>query len=119
MTRKLPTQIGPALILALGIIASSLVTALASGSPWLVGAGVLVAAVSILGADVLDVWLRRQSLIPSLNGIVAVTALLLACGIVAIRDPKLVSMLIPVLGGGSASAILFKGQSRACARRSH
>jgi hypothetical protein len=44
---------------------------------------------------------------------------LLACGIVATRDSGLVSMMIPVLGGGSASAILFKGQSRACVRRSH
>lgn len=119
MTRKDSVHLAPALVLALGIIVSSLLTVSASGSLGLVGAGVLLMAVSIVGADVLDAWLRRQSLIPSPQGILAVVALLVACGIVALRGPGLVSMLIPVLGGGSATALLFKGQSGACYRRGH
>jgi hypothetical protein len=101
----------------MGIIVSTLIAVSASGSRWLIGAAVVLAAVSIVGADALDGWRRRRSLAPSVQGVVAAAALLVACGIVAIRDFELVAMLIPVLGGGTASAVLFKGQSCVCARR--
>jgi uncharacterized membrane protein len=119
MTRKSSTQLVPAVVLALGILASALIAASASGSLWLVGAGVLLLAASLAGADVLDSWLRRRSLVPSPSVVLVAVALLVACGIVAIRDPESVLMLIPVLGGGSASAVLFKGQPGACDRRGH
>jgi hypothetical protein len=117
MTQKHFIQLGPPLVLALGIVVSTLLAVSGSGSLWLVGAGVLLAAVSILGADILGAGLRGEPLVPSLLGIVAMAALLMACGIVALRDPKLVPMLIPLVGGGSTTVFLFNDRSRACVSR--
>jgi len=118
MTRKYLVHLAPALVLALGILAATFVASSGSGSLWLLGAGVLWAAVSIVAADILGARLRGEPLLPSVNGIFAVVALLMACGIVALRDPELVPMLIPIVGGGSTTILLSNGQRGACARRS-
>ena len=117
MSRKSWIEAIPSLVFAIGIIASTLVVVLASGSGWLIAAGTLLLAVSLLGADVLSSWLRGESLAPSPAAILSAVAFLVACGIAAVQDPNLVAMLIPVLGGGSGVILLRpRGRSSLCER---
>jgi hypothetical protein len=118
MSRKHWNEIIPALVFAIGILASTLVAVLASGSGWLIAASTLLFVVSLLGADVLSSRFRGESLAPSPIAMLLAVAFLVACGIVAVRDPALVATLIPVLGGGSGVSLLWrsKGRSSLCAR---
>ena len=117
MSRKHWTELAPSLVLASGIVLSTLVAVLPMAPGWRVGAGALLLTLSILGADMLSSRLRGESPVPSPVAIVVASAYLVTCGIVALRDPALIAMLIPILGGG-ASAILLprRGRSGACER---
>ena len=117
MSRKSWIEAVPSLVFAMGILASTLLVVLASGSGWLMAAGTLLLSVSLLSADVLSSWLRGESLAPSPAAILSAVAFLVACGIVAVKDPSLVAMLIPVLGSGSGVILLRpRGRSSLCGR---
>ena len=117
MPRKPWIEAAPSLVFALGIIASTLLVVLASGSGWLIAAGTMLLTVSLVGADVLGSWLRGEALAPSPAAVVSAVALLVACGVVAVAEPSLVAMLIPVLGGGSGVILLRpRGRSSVCGR---
>ena len=118
MSRRYRIEIVPSLVLAIGVLTSTLWVVLAAGSGWLIAAGTLLFALSLVGTDMLSSRLRGESSAPSPIAILSAVAFLVACGIVAIRDPALVAMLIPVLGSGSGITLLVrsKGRSSLCAR---
>jgi hypothetical protein len=117
MSRKHWIEAVPSLVFAIGIIASTLLVVLAAGSGWLMAAGALLLAGSLVGADVLSSRLRGESLAPSPTAILSAVAFLVACGIVAIKDPRLVAMLIPVLGSGFGAILVRpRGRSSLCGR---
>src|SRR6266700_6265526 len=65
MTRKHWIDLSPSLVVGVGIIASTLVAVLAAESGWLVLAGPLLLALTVVSADVLHSRLKRRSSGPS------------------------------------------------------
>lgn len=117
MTRKHWVDLGPSLVVAAGIIVSSLVAMLAAESGWLVLAGPLCLALAVVSADVLRSRLKGEPSGPSPAALLVGGAFLLAGGIVALRDPSLVKTLVPVLGPAAWVALLQprpEGGRKAC-----
>jgi hypothetical protein len=115
MTRKVGVDLGTSLIVAVGIVVSTGITVLAAESGWLVLAGPLLLALAFVGADVLRSRLNGESSGPSWAALLLGASFLLAGVIVALRDPSLVSTLIPA--GGSAgwvSLFLVRPEGRRC-----
>lgn len=116
MTKRYWIELGPALVLGLATIVSTLIAVWESDSRWLIGFGPLLMAFSIVGADVMGSRLQGESPGPSPAALLVAAAFLVACGIAAFRGPLLIAMLIPILGGGSSTVILSNGRSRSCGR---
>jgi hypothetical protein len=116
MTRKYWLALSPSLLLAGGIIASTLLAALAAKSGWLVLAGPLLLALTVVSADVLSSRLQGESARPSGAALILGGTFLLAGSIVAHRDPSLVKTLLPVVGAASWVTILLRseGGRKAC-----
>ena len=112
MTRRLWHRRGPALVLAGGILISTAAAVLTSGSPWTVAAGPLLFAAAVLGADVLG--RRAESSAPSREALVLAAAFLVACGTIALADPRLLPAVIPVLGGSAVSMVPLSTAPRGC-----
>jgi hypothetical protein len=98
MARKYWLDLGPSLLVGAGIVAATFVAVLAAESGWLVLAGPLLLALTVVGADVLGSRLRGKPSRPSWTALFIGGSFLLAGLIVALRDPSLVKTLIPVLG---------------------
>ena len=113
MTRQSMASIGPALLVAGGIIVSTAMAA--SGSRGLIATGVILFALLILAADMSAGRLKGESMAPTFSAILMSTAFLLACGLVAMKNSESVAMLIPILGGVVVVPILSTARSgRAC-----
>ena len=113
MTRQSKAAIGLHLILAGGIIVSTALAA--SGSAARTTAGVILLALLILAVDMLAGRLKGKSMAPTFTAILISASFLLACGIVAMKNPGLVAMLIPVLGCSTVIPILSLSRTgRAC-----
>ena len=98
MARKYWLELGPTLLVGTGIVAATFVAVLAAESGWLVLAGPLLLALTVVGADVLGSRLRGKPSRPSWTALLVGGSFLLAGLIVALRDPSLVKTLIPVIG---------------------
>jgi hypothetical protein len=109
MTRQSKVAIGLHLVLAGGIVIS---TALAASGSIGRTAGVILFALLILAVDMMAGRLKGQSMAPTFSAILMSAAFLLACGIVALKNPGLVAMLIPVLGCSTAIPILSLSRTR-------
>jgi hypothetical protein len=116
MTRKHWLDLGPSLLVAAGILLSTLLAGLAARSGWLVLAGPLLLALAVVSADLLSARLRGKSARPSPAALLLAGSFLLACAIVALRDPGLVKTLPPILGGAAWVALLRRdgGRRRTC-----
>jgi len=116
MARKYWLDLGPSLLVGVGIVAATFVAVLAAGSGWLVLAGPLVLALAVVGADVLGSRLRGKPARPSLIALSIGGSFLLAGLIVALRDPSLVKTLIPVIGITSWPALMLRpgGPRKTC-----
>jgi hypothetical protein len=101
MTRRHWVDLGPSLVVAAGIIVATRVAVLAAEAGWLVMAGPLLLALAVVGADVLYSRLQGKSSGPSRAALLLGGTFLLAGVIVALRDPSLVSTLIPVTGSAA------------------
>jgi hypothetical protein len=112
MTRKSWRALGPSLVLAAGIVVSTLAALLAARSGWLVLAGPLLLALAVVGADVLDSRLRGRSSRPSRAAFLLGGAFLWAGLIVALRDPGLVKTLVLVLGPMSWVTLFLRAEGR-------
>ncbi len=108
----------PSLLLAVGVVASTAVAVLAAESGWFVLAGPLVMALAVVGASILGYQLYGDSRDTFRGALILGAALLLAGAIVTLRDPSLVAMLMPVLGGGAAAFVVLNMDKRIKGRRS-
>jgi hypothetical protein len=116
MTRKDWLDLGPSLLVGAGIVVSTLIAVLAARSGWLILGGPLVLALAVVSADVMDSRLRGESSGPSRAALLLGGAFLLASAIVALRDPSLVKMLIPVFGAAGWVTLLLRpgGRRKPC-----
>jgi hypothetical protein len=117
MARKYWLELGPSLLVGAGIVAATFVAVLAARSGWLVLAGPLLLALTVVGADVLSSWLRGKPSRPSWIALFIGGSFLLAGLIVALRDPSLVKTLIPIIGVTAWPTLLLRpGSSRKTCR---
>lgn len=118
MIQKYWLDLGPSLLVGGGVIVSTLIAVLAAQSGWLVLTGPLLLALTALSADAWASRRRGNSSRPSRPALLLGGAILLAGLIVTLRDPGLVKMLIPIIGGAAWVSILRRSGSRrkACAR---
>ena len=108
MTRKHWLDLGPSLLIATAIVASTLLAALAARSGWLVLASPLLLALAVVGVDGLNSRLQRDPSAPSRASLILGGAFLLAGWIVAQSDPALVKTLIPVSGTAAWVTLLSR-----------
>lgn len=106
MSRKVLAESGPSLVLAFGIVASTMIAVSASGSWWAIA--VLLLVVSMAAADVLATKLQGGSRALSAGMMIVAVAILLANGMLALRDPALVGQFIPIFGAGAAAVLLLR-----------
>ena len=118
MTRKHWIDLSPSLVVGVGIIASTLVAVLAAESGWLVLAGPLLLALTVVSADVLHSRLKGRSSGPSWAALLLGGAFLLA-GMIVGRDPSLVSTLIPTCGSAAWIILLTHPESVHTEHRGH
>lgn len=104
-------QFGPALVLASALLVSEAIAVLTWDSTWMVAAGALLFALSLVGADVL-VSRRAESAGPSGQSLLLAAAFLVACGITILADSRLLAIMIPILGGGAAIPVLLRAGDR-------
>jgi hypothetical protein len=119
MTRKALLDLGPSLVVALGIILASLAAVLTTESGWWVMTGPLLLSLSVVGADLLHARLAGESSAPSPAALLLGGSFLLASAIVAISDPFLVALLIPVIGSTGWVTLFLRrpaGGPRLCNR---
>ena len=106
--------IGP-IILASGIICSTVAANLASDSRWLVLAGPLGMAITLLAVAAIDHRWYGASRARVVAALILGGAIVLAGLIVAQRDPSRVARSLPIFGGVSAVLIganLGQGRSK-------
>ncbi len=116
MTRKYWLELGPGLLVGVGIILSTLLAVLAAASGWLVLTAPLLLALTVVAADVLNSRLQGKSSGPSWTALFVGGAFFLAGLIVSLRDPSLVKTLMPIIGAGAWVPIrpLPEGRARTC-----
>lgn len=113
MQRRFWFDLVPSLLIGLGIIAATFIAKQAADSGWLVLVAPLFLAITVVGADMLNSWLRGESVRPSWPAVLLGVAFLLAGGIVALRKPSLVATMIAVSGASAwVTLLLSPGQRR-------
>ncbi len=106
MSRKVLAESCPSLVLACGIILSTTIAVAAPGPWWTVA--VLLLVLSIAAADLLAGRLQGNSRALS-PGLLAVSvAILVASGLLAMRDPALVDPFITLVGACAAAMLLLR-----------
>ena len=96
----------PSLLLAIGVLASTIVASQLSNS-WLTMVGAVIMTVTLIGACALfpqSGGVRRKAM---QSAIILGAALLLASVIVVLKDPALLAFLMPILAGGAAATIVL------------
>jgi len=103
----------PAIVLALGILAGTAVSAWLEDSGWLVMAGPLVLAGSLVAAGVLAQRRCDASAARTRAAIGVGAIFVVAAAIIAWRDPARVANIVPLLGAGG---LVVLGTPKRCAR---
>jgi hypothetical protein len=112
MKRRFWFDLGPSLLIGLGIIAATSLAKRAADSGWLVLAAPVFLALTVLGADILNSRLRGESMRPTPAALLLAASILLACGIVTLKSPRLVATLIPISGSAAWVTLLLSPASR-------
>lgn len=94
-----------ALLPAVAMLAAAALAAIAPPSPWIAAAGPLLLVSAMVVADAIQRRRAGGRWRPSASALVIAAAILVACGIVGLRDPGNVAMMVPILG--SCTAIPF------------
>lgn len=110
MARKLRIDLGPALMVGVGILVSTFVAALATA--WWVLAAPVLLALAVVGADVVRSRLRGMTSGPSPTALLLTGAILLAGLSVTLRDPALVKTLLPLVGAAAWAVLLPHSRNR-------
>jgi hypothetical protein len=116
VTRRYWLSLGPSLLVAVGIIVSTLIAKRFDHSLPLVLASQLLLALAMVSADVLGSRLRGEAAGPSPAALILGVSFVLAGFIVAFRDPSLVKTFIPLSGAGAWVVIVGRSEAsrRAC-----
>jgi len=105
MSKSQRRGLGPILLLAAGIIVSTVVAWLLPHSAWLALVGPVIMAATLVGASALfprPSGVRRRAIRQALF----LGAALLLAGVIVIRqDPALLASLLPIFGGGAAAIV--------------
>ena len=112
MKRQDWLDLGPRSLMGAGVLISTYIGARAVHWGWLVLAGPLFLALVIIAADLWDARLGGESSRPSAAALIAGASIVLAGGLVILRDPNRVLTLLPVLGGASGASLLWRSQRR-------
>ena len=113
MPRKAWLELVPSLLVGAGIVVATLIAVRTAESGWLVLAGPLCLALSVVSADMAASRLKGESLSgPSWPALLLGGSFLLAGWIVALRDPNLVKTLIPTIGATAWAILLMRPDSR-------
>lgn len=108
------SNLGPALLVAVVMLVSTALAGRAPHASWTAVAGPLLLALALVGADLV----HRRRFLPSPSALLLAAAILVACGIVAARDPDRLAGMMPILGGGAAIPLLLRHQgARTACRR--
>lgn len=117
MARKIWLDLGPSLLVAIGILASTFVAVRTADSGWWVLSAPLLLALTVVGADVMGSRLRGLSSGPSWVSLLLGATFLLSGAIMALRDPSLVKLFIPIVGSSAwTSLLLLPGNRRKACR---
>ena len=116
MTAKNWTDLGPNILLAAGLLVSTAISVWSSDAGWWVLSGPLLLALTLVAADVLAARSRGISRGPSWSAVISGLSLVLACTLIALLEPAQVAMMLPILGGGVAVAVLSPDRRKACRR---
>jgi Na+-translocating ferredoxin:NAD+ oxidoreductase RnfD subunit len=111
MTRRFWLSLGPALLVAFGILAGTLAAKFTAGFGWWVITGPVLLAVSVVCADLFQARLRGKPLIPSLAALMIAAAFLAAGVILALYNPESMPLIIPVIGAACSVAIRSRSNS--------
>ena len=116
MNRKHFTAVGPSLIVAAGIIGSTFIAVVAADWQWLVMAAPAVLALAFVGADLLAARMGGCEARPSWPVLLLGATIILASQLVALRDPAMMKMLLPVIAGPLWVTLMLRtdGGGRAC-----
>ena len=106
MSRKVLAESCPSLVLAFGIILSTIIAVSAPGPWWTVA--VLLLVLSIAAADLLAAGLQGGSRALSPGMLAVSVSILVASGLIAMRDPALVDQFIPIVGACAAAVLLLR-----------
>ena len=112
MTRQSWFELGPGLIVGVGILVATFIAGRTAASGWLVLAGPLLLALAVVGADLLASRLRGEFRGPSWAALILAGTSLLAAAIVADRDPSLVKTLVAINGAGAWVPLLARPARR-------
>ena len=117
MSRTL-SNLGPALSLAIAILAATAVAAAAPQALWAAVAGPLLLALALVGIDLVQRRREGHSR-PSPVVLLLAAVILVACGIVASHDLRQVAMMIPILGSSVVVPVILRpkaarGRSSSC-----
>lgn len=112
MTRKAWLELGPSLLVAAGVLLSTFVAVrTAESRAWVLTAPVLL-ALALVGADILTARLRGEASGPSPAALLLAGAVVFASAILALRDPALVKMFLPITGAGMWVPLLLRPNVR-------
>ena len=105
MNRTL-SNLGPALTLAVALLAAAALAAAAPRAPWTAVAGPLLLILALVGADVVQ---RRRSgrRLPSASALLAAAAIAVACVIVASSGLDRLAGMIPIFGCCAALPLIL------------
>jgi len=112
MTLKHWPNLGPSLVVGVGIIGATLIAVRTAESRWLVLAGPFILALVVVGADAWASRLRGKSPRASPAAWLLGGTFLLAGLIVTLRDPGLVKTLVPLMGSASWVTLLLPVENR-------
>lgn len=98
MTRRFWLNLGPALLVAFGILVGTLAAKFTAGFGWWVMTGPALLAVSVVCAELFQARLRDKPLSPSFAVLMIAGAFLAAGAILALYTPESVALMIPVIG---------------------
>ncbi|HVT61515.1 MAG TPA: hypothetical protein VHR45_24350 [Thermoanaerobaculia bacterium] len=117
MNRTL-SNLGPALFLALLILAATALAAAATRASWTAVAGPLLLVLGLVGTDLVRRRRPGRRSLPSSSVLLLAAAILVACGIVASRDLDRLAGLIPILGSCAAVPVILRheGARTSCRR---
>ena len=102
----------PALGLAAAVLAASLLAVSVGDSRWTMLLAPLLMALAMLAADLWQARRQGRPLRLSTGTLMLAVALVLACYIVGMDDPRQVQSLLPVLAAASAASISLRAGAR-------